>query len=891
MPMTDVHFESSTLWQQTLGAAREECERLRRSYLATRDNATVLLNELSHSMPHFTVHDITHVDALWETASMLCGSTVALTPAEGYVLGCAFVLHDAAMGAASYQEPIESAIGVSRWHDLLSSFIVSETGNWPTAEELASPDEEITKACAVHAIRELHAARAQELVDQSWTTSTGNELYLIEDVQLRESYGPLIGDLAASHWWSVDQLEGYFRRGKGSLPWQPAGWVVDPLKLACILRLADATQVDGRRAPTFLYALRQPEGNAQNHWRFQEHVARPHLDGDRVTFTAWRPFDAHDADAWWLALDYLRKVDDELKKVDALLHDVNRPRFEGRAVAGVDSPERFVELFPVRGWRPVDARIAVTDVPRLVETLGGEQLYGNEPEIAVRELLQNAQDAVVARKSLDPGLTDDEIVVTLTESNDTWTLEIIDRGAGMDEEILTTALLDFGRTGWTSDAIRNKFVGLVDGGFRPKGRFGIGFFAVFMLGDNIEIVTRRFDSSPGDARRLKFRGVRARPILTPISADERTPIGTRVRAELKLSPYDTKGIFANTTDYTLSELIQRLCPEHSVSIRSSEPSRSTMVSFPPSALQSASTSKVFDLLYPPLDSSGPAGDMQRQQFRDTFTRRATELKDSNGNRIGLAAFGLDLYSPRPVRIEGIILVDGFLSDQHQFFAGYIEGLPSRAARDKVEIAADRNVLSQWINSQEARLRELHLFTPSMQVEMAYLLYRANHTLALDHIVAATAEGLMRTADVRSWASAHSAITMTVDWPIQLLTRPLSLVHHAFDAPIQLPDGWICAAASDGYSRFQEVLETAADESYEYARLDQTNTWQKKWWQISDHIRGFVLKLICEAWECEIGEILEPVEKRGWSDMADLGYEQIGQVPVYRLNRPVRRTSL
>jgi hypothetical protein len=50
----------------------------------------------------------------------------------------------------------------------------------------------------------------------------------------------------------------------------------------------------------------------------------------------------------------------------------------------------------------------------------------------------------------------------------------------------------------------------------------------------------------------------------------------------------------------------------------------------------------------------------------------------------------------------------------------------------------------------------------------------------------------------------------------------------------------------------------------------------------------VLKLICAAWECEIGEILEPVEKRGWSDFADIGGD-IGPVPVYRLNRPVRRT--
>jgi hypothetical protein len=61
-----------------------------------------------------------------------------------------------------------------------------------------------------------------------------------------------------------------------------------------------------------------------------------------------------------------------------------------------------------------------------------------------------------------------------------------------------------------------------------------------------------------------------------------------------------------------------------------------------------------------------------------------------------------------------------------------------------------------------------------------------------------------------------------------------------------------------------------------------------WWRISSTIEGLVLEQICAAWECGIGDILEPVEKRGWDDLADIGYEHIGEVPVWRLTRPVRR---
>lgn len=880
--------ESSPLWLRTLGANNDDDhDRLRASYLATRENATVLLNELSHSTPHFTVHDITHVDALWETANMLCGSSVTLTPAEGYVLGCAFILHDAAMGAASYQESIPEALGEARWHDLLSAFIVAKTKNWPTPDELASPNEEIVKACTVRAIRELHAMHAEKLVDQSWTTSSGNEKYLIEDLRLREWYGPLIGELAASHWWPVDRLRNEFRREKNSPPWLPGEWIIDPLKLACLLRLADATQIDSRRAPTFLFALRRPEGSSRDHWRFQEHVGRPRLTGDRVTYTSARHFEEHDADAWWLALDYLRGVDAELKDVDALLFDLKRPQFEGRAVAGVDSPERFAELFPVRGWSPVDARIAVSDVPHLVETLGGEQLYGRMPEVGLRELLQNAQDATLARKSLDPDFTDDEVVVTLTECDGTWTLEVSDRGVGMDEDILTTALLDFGRTGWTSDTVRKKFAGLVDGGFRPKGRFGIGFFSVFILGDDIEVVTRRFDASPGEARKLTFRGVRVRPILAPIPAEKRTPIGTRVRVTLKNSPYDVGGLFAKTRDDRLDELVQWLCPEHSVPIRAREPNRDVSVVLPPVDLSTASPHEVFDILYPPLNAGGMVAELQRQNAREKFVLLATEMRE-DGVRIGMAAYGRHWYYVSSRLITGAVLVNGFRSDDsHTVFAGYMNGRPNRASRDKAELAAEETEVRDWLNSQEKLMRDQGLFSTGTQVNMAYMLYLANGSLPTEYAIAFTSSGLLRLGDVTTWARKHEEIILAQGWPLSIHIQRLEIYYPQTEEKVELPNKWLYPISSFFYRPF-DVFTPRHDKKYGFARQNRENTWQKVWWHASGRIDGLVLKLICEAWDCEIGEILEPVEKRGWCDFADIN-ERIGPVPVYRLNRPTRRT--
>ena len=61
---------------------------------------------------------------------------------------------------------------------------------------------------------------------------------------------------------------------------------VDLLKIAGLLRVADALHLDRRRAPPFVRALDRPGGVSALHWAFQSKLAFPHLDDDAVIFTA-----------------------------------------------------------------------------------------------------------------------------------------------------------------------------------------------------------------------------------------------------------------------------------------------------------------------------------------------------------------------------------------------------------------------------------------------------------------------------------------------------------------------------------------------------------------------------------------------------------------------------
>ncbi|MEU9912271.1 ATP-binding protein [Streptomyces sp. NPDC051001] len=891
--MSEHDYTSTSLWRKTLAARpgdahADQRERLRTSYVELRRKAATLLQENARSMPDFTVHDITHVDALWETADLVCGTQVVLNPAEAYVLGCAFVLHDAAMGVAAYRTSVPETLGEKRWRDLVSVAYYRREGCWPDQDQLDAPPTEIADICRATAIRETHAEQARRLVDQAWPSSTGNEIFLIEEVQLREAYGPLIGDLAASHWWAVDRLAGEFRRKSGSLPWQPSEWTIDPLKLACILRLADVTQIDGRRAPSLLFSLRDPQGISREHWRFQEHVSRPDLNGDRVTYSSLRPFLPQDAASWWLALDYLRGIDLELKAVDALLHDLGRERLAARAVAGVDSPERFAEHFRVQDWRPIDAAVKVSDVPALVGSLGGKQLYGDKPEVALRELIQNAQDAVLARKALQPDFADGRIEIRLTESDGCWCLEVRDNGVGMDEETLTHGLLDFGTSGWSSPTVRNLLPGLADGGFAPSGRFGIGFYSVFLLGDRVELVTRRYDAASRDARRLTFDGPTQRPLLTPLPAHGWVPEGTAVRVTLSKAPNDVKGLFHRTVDERLSQLAQRLALESSVPIHTWEPGTTMPELLAPFSLATATADEIFDRLYPPLTQGRRIGEeKQRLQLRDDFVERATELLNDRGQRIGLATLGNDLYYAGRGYYSGIVTVNGLLADESISFAGYLAGQPSKASRDQATLVATQNQVREWMRVQERKLRSTGRFGDPVQLEQAFTLHGAFNGIADDIAFAFTTQGLLRPADVADWAAQRNEVFMALGLPLACQTRPPQVFHYLSGQIVRLPEDWVVifkrVALAPLAEVFPQVMNRDAD--YEFARHHSTLTWQKAWWRMSGDLDGLFLRTLCEAWSCTPESVLAPVEQRNWSDIRHLEDESLGAVPGYLFHRP------
>jgi molecular chaperone HtpG len=115
------------------------------------------------------------------------------------------------------------------------------------------------------------------------------------------------------------------------------------------------------------------------------------------------------------------------------------------------------------------------DLRGLVDLLS-HHLYSS-PRVFVRELLQNAVDAITARRQADPDAPA-EIRITLDEAG----MSVTDSGIGLTEADAHRFLATIGHSAKRDDlaGARREFL----------GQFGIGLLACFTVADQIRVVTR-----------------------------------------------------------------------------------------------------------------------------------------------------------------------------------------------------------------------------------------------------------------------------------------------------------------------------------------------------------------------------------------------------------------
>lgn len=184
-----------------------------------------------------------------------------------------------------------------------------------------------------------------------------------------------------------------------------------------------------------------------------------------------------------------------------------------------------------------DVRTTQVDLAGLMSVLG-EHLYST-PTVALRELVQNAHDAITRRKIEARSEFAPRIDVKLDRAR--GTLTITDSGAGLTRQEIIDFLATIG-AGYTR-LLRQK-----NDENELIGYFGLGFLSAFVVSERIEVRTTSWQS-PGEGWLYRSRDGQ-RYSLESIAPRE---IGTEVELELKAN-------FKSLLDGDeLEDLLQRFC--------------------------------------------------------------------------------------------------------------------------------------------------------------------------------------------------------------------------------------------------------------------------------------------------------------------------------------------
>jgi len=327
-----------------------------------------------------------------------------------------------------------------------------------------------------------------------------------------------------------------------------------------VLRLADLLDFDGKRTPSVLFShltVRNPVSLAE--WQKHRTVRAWKITKDEITFSVECSHPAIEASIRKFCDD----IDDELKNCVIILAKMSD------FIGGSPSPYKI--SLPVRVTR--DKIQAEKDIRtgepiyyyentsfelnknQVIELLMGTKLYGN-PEVALRELLQNSRDACKLSMALHekwgaPYIP--EITVKFYTQGGEDFLEVIDNGIGMNKEIIDKYYSKIGSSFYKSrDFYELKAKCELD--FIPVSEFGIGILSCFMIADTIEVETKRLIEQFEYDKPLKLIIEGHDSIFTILKSDKKVP-GTSTKLLLR-----EKNPWEKMTDTQFIQSVQNVFP-------------------------------------------------------------------------------------------------------------------------------------------------------------------------------------------------------------------------------------------------------------------------------------------------------------------------------------------
>lgn len=497
-----------------------------------------------------------------------------LCPLEMQIFICAAFLHDLGMSLTSTElsrlvESSDYLESVRGWPEL-----------WADIENcrsmLKSPDMEagersqvelrlaqLHNAGVANYLRPIHAvpSRYLEILPAIYRAAGTEDLFAYRGV----SFVSQLVDVCASHMVPVSQLltvhDGYEMRYPDDA--LIAGQKVNVRFLACLLRITDVMDFDRERTPRLLFeslgiANRAVPGAdlSLNEWNKHLAVHSIEIASDEIVYAGVSKHPVIEK----TVRDFCITMEREIRDTTAITK-----RFSGQNAEAyqIDLPLCVRPRIQSEGYTFKDFALTLNH-KAVANLLMGERLYSHA-EAALRELIQNAEDACLARRELSQENYTPEIVLdAYVDGQGRRWLRVRDNGIGMDEHVLSEYFLKLGNTYYNSLEFERSMSarGRKPSSFVPISRFGVGIASVFMIADIMEIETRRF-LSPRHDESHRFLRIERLGSLAYVLESGVSPAGTEVRLRLKRE-FDNDNFLADCITY-LKEMVVR--PEVPVSVR------------------------------------------------------------------------------------------------------------------------------------------------------------------------------------------------------------------------------------------------------------------------------------------------------------------------------------
>lgn len=415
------------------------------------------------NFPNYTNHDINHSFKLMNTMyELIKDNKKDFNALEIALMIYSALFHD--LGMAISDEEIENIKNNNSKYLNNQNFELIKENNFNN-EDLALQE----------VIRNAHGKIAYDLITNQYEKEFRLPNY--ENISFAES----LAEICLSHTTDksyVENLKTNTTKGESEYNTQ---------FLAILLRLSDILDIDSTRTPIALFESMNLNDFSKSEWQKNFTV-----DNVKKIFTVndlkeiRLEGSCNDIKIHRKLLGYIKWIENELRLAVDLTSNMEK---KYHILLNTEVKNKIKPI----GYTIPDLKLNM-DYHAVTNLLMGEAIYGSK-DLGLRELLQNSIDAIMLKKdmfeikNLSQRDTYTPIIeINIDEENSKFIIK--DNGMGMNEYIIKNYFLNVGKSYYKSKDFLN-----CKHNYSPIGNFGIGFLSCFMLSDEVQVITKYFNSN------------------------------------------------------------------------------------------------------------------------------------------------------------------------------------------------------------------------------------------------------------------------------------------------------------------------------------------------------------------------------------------------------------